>query len=681
MIQNFKKSQGMKKSMVALFVLCAFLFPVSVSLTTNPNASSLISSMSVQVEMNTTYAAVGWIAGKFFDMTVGTIIDVVGYLLLATASLTTQFGGMLLDGSLKYTVFEMGNMINSQKLGNTIDTLWSVIRDICNLAFIFGFIYVGIRTIIDPDSANTKRFLSRIIIGALLINFSLFFVKIIVDFSNFTALQIYSAMMQGSSTKISEVVFNILGVVTLFTVVDPDILANATGGKSLWFYLFGSFFLLITAFVFFAGAILFIIRFVSLIFIMIASPVLFAATIFPQTEKYASDLWKKLMNYAIFAPAYLLLMLISITVLQSLELRTINSSFTDGLFKMSETGFVVFINFAIAIGFMVGSLIIATRLGTAGGDITIKMAGAATFGLAARASRATIGRYAHNISEREELKDKASQKGWRGTLARGALKTTRTVGDSSFDARNTGALSKKLGIGEGRKGGYKTVLGEIEEKETKFAKSLGEVSDDDARVKRYKDAATKAEDTIKNLKEERTGLSNSPEDIDRKKEIIEQIRRAEKTQKESNEKYNQEKQRRVLGSTYTQAGKEDRMKETKNTLDRAEKDLADTWEDYEKETDKDAKEIILGALHELQVKVNKARADHKTEQAGGTNKDGYANVLKSSTLFNSWPFGRLASQEIEVGKAIERAFTKKIKKTKEDARTDTLVEAVKSSKS
>ncbi len=94
----------------------------------------------------------------------------------------------------------MGAQINNSTFGSTIDTMWTLIRDICNLAFIFGFIYVGIRTILDPDSVDPKRFLSKIIVGALLINFSLFFVKIIIDFSNFTALKIYTAMASESGS-------------------------------------------------------------------------------------------------------------------------------------------------------------------------------------------------------------------------------------------------------------------------------------------------------------------------------------------------------------------------------------------------------------------------------------------------------------------------------------------------
>jgi hypothetical protein len=105
------------------------------------------------------------------------LMDGVGKAMLNVSASFTWMGGRLLDASLDYSVFQMGTKI--LPLNTTIETIWSLIRDMSNLVFIFGFIYVGIRTIIDPDSVSPKKMLAQIIIGALLINFSLFFVRII----------------------------------------------------------------------------------------------------------------------------------------------------------------------------------------------------------------------------------------------------------------------------------------------------------------------------------------------------------------------------------------------------------------------------------------------------------------------------------------------------------------------
>src|SRR3972149_11518169 len=64
------------------------------------------------------------------------------------------------------------------------------------MLFIFVLLYVAIGTILGLSKVNWKKTLVLIVIAALLINFSLFFTKIIVDASNILAWAFY----QGIST-------------------------------------------------------------------------------------------------------------------------------------------------------------------------------------------------------------------------------------------------------------------------------------------------------------------------------------------------------------------------------------------------------------------------------------------------------------------------------------------------
>ena len=246
----------------------------------------------------------------------------LGVTVMVIPSAFLWVGGTLLDVSLDKLVFGMGSYVNNdvgvgKNLGIEISNAWRLIRDICNLAFIFGFVYIGIRTIIDPESASTKRFLSKIIIGALLINFSLFFVKFIVDFANFTAYQIYIAMVDTTrGGTLAMTVADRMGIITFFSSSgNPNAFAQITGPGTLWYFVLAGVFLFVVAFIFTAAAFLLITRFVGIVLIMIGSPILFAATVFPQTEHYASEMWKKLISYAFFAPAFLLLVLVSLTLI------------------------------------------------------------------------------------------------------------------------------------------------------------------------------------------------------------------------------------------------------------------------------------------------------------------------------------------------------------------------------
>jgi hypothetical protein len=362
-------------------------------------------------------------------------------------------GGKLLEISLNETVFGMGGNINTSGatgLGDTIDTLWKLIRDICNLAFIFGFIYVGIRTIIDPASASTKRFLSRIIIGALLINFSLFFAKAIIDFSNFTAHQVYTSMVTGDGS-LTETIMNKLNLITFYDSKSGKMSENMANSNSLSYFLVAGLFLLITAFTFFAAALLLIVRFVTLILIMVASPILFAATVFPQTERFAGDLWKKLFSQSFLAPVYLLLVLISIKLIEGVGFAS-GGNFGKDLSSLGNNLSAI-LNFTIIIFFMVSSLTLATKMGGKGGEMAVSFANNLRGKAQSVIGRNTLGRASHWAREKYEKLDAnaktADNKTWRGV----GLKTLRTgIVAATLGERN---LRGGLSAGEHAKFGGK----------------------------------------------------------------------------------------------------------------------------------------------------------------------------------------------------------------------------------
>jgi hypothetical protein len=340
------------------------------------------------------------------------VVNAIGGAMINFAAFFTWSAGGALDLSIKWTVEKFGELMGGG-LGITVNELWTLIRDVCNLAFVFGFIYLGIRTIFDPESAQVKRYLSRIIIGALLINFSLFFAKVIIDFSNMAGVQIYNAILTSNSSNpdatFSQIAFQSLGLVTIYgnEGITDALNEFMVGDKSFVFYLMASLFLLITAFVFLVAAILLAIRFVHLIFLMIASPVLFAAIVFPQTEKYSSDLWKKLINYSIFLPAYLLMIFISFKAIKNLGMGE-DGSFSKALLSGENTlvsgNMDIVIKFIIIIFFMISSLSIAQKVGVYGADAAVKIGNNIR-----RGAQGYVGRGAVRAARLDKLAEKQDE--------------------------------------------------------------------------------------------------------------------------------------------------------------------------------------------------------------------------------------------------------------------------------
>jgi len=85
-----------------------------------------------------------------------------------------------------------------------IPTAWTVVRDLSNLFFILVLLYIAIELILGLGH-DAKKMIVRVIIIALLINFSMFFTEIIIDSSNILALIFYNKIntcttMPGQST-------------------------------------------------------------------------------------------------------------------------------------------------------------------------------------------------------------------------------------------------------------------------------------------------------------------------------------------------------------------------------------------------------------------------------------------------------------------------------------------------
>jgi hypothetical protein len=373
------KDNRIAKISISLFLALAFVAPQSAYFTGTALGPFLIAH--AQEETNLVPQTIP--KGNTQTIAERTLGQRIGNILLTTAAYITWIGGMMLETAVDKLVIGMGSFIQKgNNLGTSINNSWALIRDICNLVFIFGFIYVGFRTIIDPEGSEWKRFLSRIIIGALLINFSLFFAKIIIDFSNYVAYLIYNAMAGvNGQGNIAATFADLMGISGYYSVPDANTFAKLTAGGTFWFFIMGAIMFLVAAFVLGAGGILLIVRFIALLLLMVFSPILFAATVFPQTAAFASRLWKELISYSFFAPIYLLLLFVSISILggvtgsMGIKGKPISGALTDptqGPGGSMET-FGVVLNFAIVILFLIFALQIASRLGVKGGDMAISI--------------------------------------------------------------------------------------------------------------------------------------------------------------------------------------------------------------------------------------------------------------------------------------------------------------------
>lgn len=302
------------------------------------------------------------------------VISAVGEFFKQIFGLVLWLAGKFFDKSVEYSVASFSTLADS----DSIKVGWKTLRDVANLFFIFILLYAAIGMILQLPSVNGKRILVSVIVVALLINFSAFFTRLVIDSSNVAANQFYNAVSKSETARIGvgEGQRTITGISATFMNALPihSVLAGAPGrtiinavGIS-----FGAVIMMLVAiFIFLAAAILFVVRTVTLLFLIILSPLAFLMYAFPN-QKGLFDKWlDTLLKQAFFAPLYLLMVWVTIKFLKGGALQAI-------LAQEGSSPVLITLNFLIAIGFMFGALIIAKSLGAKGASAAMKGAGALT---------------------------------------------------------------------------------------------------------------------------------------------------------------------------------------------------------------------------------------------------------------------------------------------------------------
>jgi len=295
--------------------------------------------------VGTALSQVGGAAVSFgLDLLIKIFAYIAG-LIFVISQFFLWMGAMLLDQALKFLVLEMGVFVSGNGPAQTIRLAWVAIRDLMNLAIVAGFIAVGISTILQVAQYNASKFLTRLIIAALLVNFSFFFAGAMIDAANFVTVKIYESKIFQSNCVISDIavagsevpgtristadictISNAFMVSTKLGTLEDLNKLSGSGGltegsrsydlKFLILALFGSILFFVAGFVFFAAGILLIGRFVALILLLVTSPLGIAGTQIPYIDKYAGKWWSEFTSQVLFAPTYMILIAISFQVIK-----------------------------------------------------------------------------------------------------------------------------------------------------------------------------------------------------------------------------------------------------------------------------------------------------------------------------------------------------------------------------
>ena len=305
----------------------------------------------------------------------------------------------LLDLSLLALVVKFDTIIYGS-LSSVIAIVWTAFRDLANILIIGMLTFTAISIILELNFFNAKKMVARVLIIALLINFSLLFTRLIVASSNFVAAQFYCAMAaeidktaacgRSATTGISDILssavsdkgiggqfMQFLGVVDLtksYETTRKVFDANKGGwdstltfgivsfSGSLWAIMYGilSAVLMISAALVFAYAIfLLLARTILFVFLLTMSALAFGAFLIPKKgEQYWNMWWSSLIRSAIFGPLLMMTLWATFLISKGLVEGLGRGRSFDALFssQASGSGYLALLVFAIILGMLYASI-------------------------------------------------------------------------------------------------------------------------------------------------------------------------------------------------------------------------------------------------------------------------------------------------------------------------------------
>lgn len=401
-----------------------------------------------------------------------TLLQFVGYFLWVSATM------------MNYAI-KVGILDFAKWAPDALYPIWILVRQITSLFIVFAGLWLGFMYILNKGD-KFSHFIPWLVIFALFVNFSYPLTRTVIDISNIVSLNFYASAVGtdaltastlgiGKDQTAGGIIRDRLGLVSMidFATGDSKVQGVEKGSlnsiNSAPAALLAVGFIGYAAWIFFLVAFLIITRTAVLIFLIIASPILFVDSVIPKLGDMAVTLRKMFFEQLAVGPVFTIMLAITLKFLEIFQktgaLNTANNlgSTSAG----NEVSVVMFFNMAMML-IMLHIMLKVTKstsgkigeavsgvVGKVGG-FAMGAAGGVALGGAGMLARGTIGRGAAALRD-----SKWMQSNQGNFIGRRVLDMSNSVAKSSFDGRNSsivqagaGRLGLSRGMGSGSKMGF-----------------------------------------------------------------------------------------------------------------------------------------------------------------------------------------------------------------------------------
>ena len=385
----------------------------------------------------------------------GGVCYILKYTLMKMVGAGLYLAARSFDLVVNISLFTINTKIAQNGTG-TIYQAWSMVRDICNIIGLF-FFFVSIFYIIIGKGLETRKYLVKLVLFAILLNFSFPISKAVLDFTNIFALNIYGGITAtddgqykflnlstlygalGDNAGISNQLMQVIGLQSPAAVAgdidqSPSTSLKAASGISDTASMLSLIIMAAAVAIVFAQAtMVFVSRTVLMFFCIITSPIMFMGGILPPNSFFNLDDWvsnwtKKFFGGAFMAPVMMVNLWLAIEVMKF----TKNLVEGNALVKFVLT-IITIVVFQKAVEY---SVIMVDGIGEKAAALGGKIGGKMMSGLASRpaafAMRNTVNRGASAVMTRATreggwLHRQSEKSGAFGRLANSTLKSVDNV--------------------------------------------------------------------------------------------------------------------------------------------------------------------------------------------------------------------------------------------------------------
>lgn len=330
---------------------------------------------------------------------------------------------------------------------------WKIVRDICNMFFVVIMLIIAFATILRVKDYTYEKLLPKLIIMAILINFSKMICGLLTDVSQVVMLTFVNSFKDVGGTNLT----NILGLDTLMAIdgkggdSEAD---NITAWSIMGSYVLALVYVIIALITIVTMVVMLAVRIVMIWIYVVLSPLAYLLGAFPAGKKYASEWWKEFTKNLIVGPVLAFFIWLSFAALGTQDAVSSSGIKTDtptdskfsqgGSSALTEAGSPDnMLNFVISIAMLYGGLKVAQSIGGAAGGMAGKGMNAISKGVVKPMAAGAAGAYAFS-------KRKAGEAAF-GAISRSGAKDTlgKIAATSGVGGRVLGAIGVRGLAGQG----------------------------------------------------------------------------------------------------------------------------------------------------------------------------------------------------------------------------------------